>query len=69
MQYIIEKDRPVPMRGKIAPVLRQLKPGDSVLFTDGQRSGACHGVARRLGIKIVTQKEKQGLRVWRIGDG
>lgn len=78
--YNIDKDVPVPeprdltSRGTRKQMILQLEVGQSFLVPNsdfkkagaGGAAGAYTQAAKRLGMKITTKREPEGVRVWRV---
>lgn len=74
MSYAIEDNVPLPPPGEgrvtLPAVLRQMKPGQSVLVTDRKRESVLSQVAAMKraypATKWTTRRTEEGVRVWRI---
>jgi len=75
MNIVVEKGIPLPTRlvcrergGKWVDLLRRMEIGDSVVLSLPDYTSV-HSVGRRLGFKVVSQKQPDGFtnRVWLAG--
>lgn len=67
-EYEIQKNIPIPeirRVGKYVQPLKALQVGESFWYKADHSSGALIA-AKRMGLKIVTRKELDGFRVWRV---
>ena len=70
MDIVIEKGVPIPPvnRGSgLAAAMSRLGPGDSFVVPQTKNIATTAGhVASHLGIKIVTRREGENRRIWRV---
>ena len=69
MRPIDSKPIPLRSRGLTGDLKRLTKPTDSFLIENkGLKRAVLYSTASRLGIRLITQAESDGLRVWRNFD-
>ena len=70
MRTIESKPIPLKLKGLTGDLKRLRQPTDSFLIENkGLNRASLYATASRLGIRIITQVENDGLRVWRNFEG
>ena len=72
--YTIERNIPVHAeagrRGRptsaLGQVIRKMQPGESVVVPSSSARSTAVKIARDNGLKVVTRREGDGFRVWRV---
>lgn len=70
MNYKIDKNIPIPMKGcgvsETKELFKRMEVGDSVVVKSAAEIAKIYYCARRLSGGIVSRKVKGGFRVWRV---
>ena len=63
---MIQIDKGIPIPNRFKYPFKDMEIGDSFYLTKEEKTYNIHKLAKKAGIKVLTRRENDGRRIWRI---